>query len=338
MDHTSDRYNAQVVRLKRRKVHQYEDVENPRPVEHTEEPASDRKRALTDCDKMVEHEYNELEHQAETNVLQTTDLEGDQGEPHTYEIILAVSQDKDKTAVNTKQQLQIESSQYYEDVCDNKLSKQPPSSFDSFSTSRSSQNQYNVLDHSLVSNPGQKATIKAEDSMEDHRYSRTHAHKLTLMGNSVEETSQDNQYENLGSVVKTAQQQNTLANESSGSCEYHILEEAVSNGTTIAITSNEPEQTTPIPKRKSNTTVPAYGVLNYNDPSKQNIKIQEQLLDQSRSEEGKERVFDDPQYDIFPTAPKVLEDKLEHRKEAAQIQAFPFDELTDVHEVWIHTD
>ena len=73
--------------------------------------------------------------------------------------------------------------------------------------------------------------------MEDHRYSRTHAHKLTLMGNSVEETSHDNQYENLGSVVKTAQQQNTLANESSGSCEYHILEEAVSNGTTIPTTS-----------------------------------------------------------------------------------------------------
>ncbi len=68
--------------------------------------------------------------------------------------------------------------------------------------------------------------------MEDHRYSRTHAHKLTLMGNSVEETSQDNQYENLGSVVKTAQRQNTLANESSDSCVYHVLEEAVSNGST----------------------------------------------------------------------------------------------------------
>ncbi len=120
MDHTSDRYKAQVVRLKRRKVHQYEDVENPQPDEHTEEPVSDRERTLTDGDKMVEYEYSELEHQAETNVLQTTDLEGDQGEPHTYEIILAVGQDKDKTAVNTKQQLQIESSQYYEDVCDNK--------------------------------------------------------------------------------------------------------------------------------------------------------------------------------------------------------------------------
>ena len=327
MEHTSDRSNAQVMRLKRRKAHQYEDVQNPQRDEHTEEPASDRERTHTDCDKMVEHEYSELEHQAETNVLQTTDLEGDQGEPHTYEIILAVGQDKDKTAVNTKQQLQIESSQYYEDVCDNKLSKQPQSSFDNFSTSRSSQNQYNVLDHSLVSNPGQKATIKAEDSMEDYRYSRTHAHKLTLMGNSVEETSQDNQYENLGSIVKTAQQQNTLANESSGSCEYHILEEAVSNGTTIPTTSNEPEQTPPIPKRKS---VPADGTtLNYNE---------EQLLDQSRSEESKERVFDDPQYDLFPTAPKVLEDKLEHRKEAAQIHTLPFDELTDVHEVWIHTD
>ncbi len=169
-------------------------MENPQPDEHIAEPVSDRERTLTDGDKMVEHEYNELEyiHQAETNVLQTTDLEGDQGEPHMYEIILAVGQDKDITAVNTKQQLQIESSQYYEDVCDNKLSKQPQSSFDSFSTSRSSQNQYNVLDHSLISNPSQNSTIKAvtsEDSMEDHRYSRTHAHKLTLMGNSVEETS-----------------------------------------------------------------------------------------------------------------------------------------------------
>ena len=109
MDHTSDRYNAHVVCLKRRKVHQYEDVENPRPDEHTEEPVSDREITLTDGDKMVEHKYSELEHLAETNVLQTTDLEGDQGEPHTYEIILAVGQDKDKTAVNTKQQLQIES-------------------------------------------------------------------------------------------------------------------------------------------------------------------------------------------------------------------------------------
>ncbi len=271
-------------------------MENPQPDEHTAEPVSDCERTLTDGDKMVEHEYNELEHihQADTNVLQTTDLEGDQGEPHTYEIILAVGQGKDKTAVNTKQQLQIESSQYYEDVCDNKLSKQPQSSFDSFS-SRSSQNQYNVLDHSLVSNPGQKATIKAEDSMEDHRYSRIHAHKLTLMGNSVEETSQDNQYENLGSVVKTAQQQNILANESSGSCEYHILAEAVSNGTTIPTTSNEPEQTPPIPKRKSNTTVPADDALNYNESSQQNIEIQEQLLDESRSEESKERVFEYPQ-------------------------------------------
>ncbi len=63
-----------------------------------------------------------------------------------------------------------------------------------------------------------------------------------------------------------------------------------------------------------------------------------QLLDQSRREESKERVFDDPQYDIFPTTPKVLEDEAEHRREAAPIQTFPFDELTDVHEVWIHTD
>ncbi|XP_064395519.1 uncharacterized protein LOC135342654 isoform X3 [Halichondria panicea] len=344
MDHTSDRSNAQVVRLKRRKVHQYEDVENPRPDEHTEEPVSDRERTHTDGDKMVDDEYSELEHQAETNALQKINLEGDQGEPHMYEMVLAVSQDKDKTAVNTKQQLQIESLQYYEDVCDNKLPKQPQSSFDSFSTSCSSQNQYNVLDHSLVTNPGQKATIKAitsEDSMEDHRYSRTHAHTLTLMGNSVEETSQDNQYENLGSrVVKSAQRQNTLANESSGSCtcEYHVLEEAVSNGTTIPTTSNQPEQTPPIPKHKSNTTVPAYGVLNYNDSSQQNIKIQDQPLHQSIIEESKERVFDDPQYNILPTAPKVLEDEAEHRREATQIQTFPFDELTDVHEVWIHND
>ena len=250
-----------------------------------------------------------------------------------------MSQDKDKTAVNTKQQLQIESSQYYEDVCDNKqLPKQPQSSLNSFSTSRSSQNQYNVLDHSLVSNLGQKATINAvssEDSVEDHLYSRTHAHKLTL-GNSVEEPYQDNQYENLGSrVIKSAQR---LANELSGSCEYHVLEEAVSCGTTIPTTSNQPELAPPILKCKSNTAIPADGVLNYNDSSQQNIKIQEQLLDQSRIKESEERVFDDPQYDLFPSAPKVLEDKSEHRKEAAQIQAFPFDELTDVHEVWIHAD
>ena len=327
MDHTSDRSNAQVVGLKRRKAHQYEDVENPRPDEHTaEEPVSNRERTL-------DHEYNELEHQEKTNALQTTDLEGDQGEPHTYETVLAVSQDKDKTAVNTKQQLQIESSQYYEDVCDNKLSKQP---LNSFSTSRSSQNQYNVLDHSLVSNADTIKAVTSEGSTEDHCYSRTHAHTLTLMRNSVEETSQGNQYENLGSrVVKSAQRQNTLANESSDSCEYHVLEEAVSSGTTFPTTSNQTEQTPPIPKHKS---VPAYGVLNYNDSSQQNIKIQDQPLHQSIIEESKERVFDDPQYNILPTAPKVLEDEAEHRREATQIQTFPFYELTDVHEVWIHTD
>ena len=329
MDHTSDRSNAQVVGLKRRKVHQYEDVENPRPDEHTEEPVSDHERTL-------DHEYSELEHQEKTNALQKINLEGDQGEPHMYEMVLAVGQDKDKTAVNTKQQLQIESSQYYEDVCDNKLSQQPQSSFDSFSTSRSSQNQYNVLDHSLVSIADTIKAVTSEGSTEDHCYSRTHAHTLTLMGNSVEETSQDNQYENLSSrVVKSAQRQNTLANESSDSCEYHVLEEAVSSGTTFPTTFNQSEQTPPIPKHKS---VPAYGVLNYNDSSQQNIKIQDQPLHQSIIEESKERVFDDPQYNILPTAPKVLEDEAEHRREATQIQTFPFDELTDVHEVWIHND
>ena len=63
MEHTSDRSNAQVVGLKRRKVHQYEDVENPRPDEHTEEPVSDSERTL-------DHEYNELEHQEKTNAHQ----------------------------------------------------------------------------------------------------------------------------------------------------------------------------------------------------------------------------------------------------------------------------
>ena len=321
--------------LKKRIVHQYEDVEIPQPDEHAaEEPVSDRERALIVSDKM--HEYSELEHQAETSALQKTDLGGDQGEPHMYEMVSVVSQDKDKTTVNTKKQLQIEASQY-EDICDNKLSKQPKNSFDSFSTSRSSQNQYNVLDHSLVSSAGQKATIKAvtsEDSVEDHHYSKTHAHNLTLMGDSVEEATQDNQYENVGStVVKSAQRQNTLGNESFDSCEYHVLEEAVSNGTTTPTTSNQPQLTpAPITKRKPDI----YSVLAYNslDSSQQESEIQEQIFDQSRIEESEERVFDDPQYGILP----IAEDKAEHRREPAPIEAFPFDELTDVHEVWIHTD
>ena len=58
-------------------------------------------------------------------------------------------------------------------------------------------------------------------------------------------------------------------------------------------------------------------------------------LYQSRIEE---REKDNPQYDIFPTALKVLEDEPEHRREVSPIETFPFDELTDVHEVWIHTD
>ena len=85
------------------------------------------------------------------------------------------------------------------------------------------------------------------------------------------------------------------------SCVYHVLEEAVSSdSTTIPTTSNQPELAPHVPKRKSNTAIPADGVLNYNESSQQNINIQEQLLDQSRIEESKERVFDDPQYDIFP--------------------------------------
>ncbi len=72
-EHTSDRSNAQVVCLKKRIVHQYEDVEIPQPDEHAaEEPVSDRERALIVSDKM--HEYSELEHQAETSALQKIDL------------------------------------------------------------------------------------------------------------------------------------------------------------------------------------------------------------------------------------------------------------------------
>ena len=56
----------------------------------------------------------------------------------------------------------------------------------------------------------------------------------------------------------------------------------------------------------------------------------------NRELEGKEMTHNN--YDILPTALLVLEDEPKHRREVSPIETFPFDELTDVHEVWIHTD
>ena len=109
------------------------------------------------------------------------------------------------------------------------------------------ESQYNVLDHSIASNPVQKGVVKAalnKSSVKDRSYSAPHEHKLLLTSKPLEKSApQNHRYQKLddhSSPANTsAHPQVSMPRQDStgGDHEYHVLEEATAQNRTMSSVS-----------------------------------------------------------------------------------------------------
>ena len=232
------------------------------------------------------HEYHELE---EFRIF-----EGENMESHTYEVVLS-----ERDNENTKESsmfpdtyLQNNGENVGDDIRAKKISDA------NLSTSNVG-TQYNVLDHTVVSNSVQIGSVKAvinKSSMRDRYNNKPQVHKLSLVSNSSvnsdhplaspagdrgQREGSPHLYQQLDrhNTQAAASQETTFKKvmESTGDHEYHVLEEA----------NAQHNRSISDPFKASDTATS----IKVNSSS-------EQLL--SASKQGPAEVFDDPLYSSFP--------------------------------------
>ena len=232
------------------------------------------------------HEYHELE---EFRIF-----EGENTESHTYEVVLS-----ERDNGNTKESNMFSDTgrTYLQNNGDNIGDDERAKKISDANLLTSNVgSQYNVLDHTVVSNPVQKGSVKAvinKCSTKGRYYNEHQVHELSLLSNSSEDSAKskaDNWGQREGSphlykkldhhnTQAPASQETTLKKpmKSTGDHEYHVLEEA----------NAQHNRSISGPFKASDTAT-----------STKVNSSSEQLL--STSEQSPAVVFDDPLYSSVP--------------------------------------
>ena len=316
--HNSSEGNQALNRKER--AHQYEDVESPQAQTSDKEDTSDCQQVPTSS-KLAETRLTTTNQGAVKGAFEIAESEKNPTDVHMYEQVTLISQDKLTSYNNQQKQSKTESkNSWCEDVIENKVLKK--TDLLSSQNESSSDNQYSVLDRGL-SNPVKKAEGDEDAAEEGLLYSKPHTFSFTA-SSSHEQTVEENEYQNTGQArIHTLSQkhrQNSVKKHlSAGDHEYHALEEVIPKDTTL---SASPKYDAPFDTDQKTDLTKAPQIADFGKEKPD--EFQETGFGPIIEEEGQERVFDDPQYNIG------------QQKSVVNEPAFLFDDITvEVHEVWL---